>query len=719
MGTDRGERLLSHPDQWARCAHQGTALLAGGGVELNWSDEPDPACRFEATVEPRASGLAFDRWCRAYRSRRAAVEVYPVREPPRPAPCPGVLQGPLGLAVDRSQRLYVVESAAHAVLVVDLWTGRLLRRIRLGRIRPRDVSADCGRVWLLAGEPACLLILDGRRGPRPGPAVRTPRCAGRLRASRVAAGSPLPGGRGTAGPPLPGDRGAAGPLLLWTGSGAGIVAAPDGTVLLEVAGATDLAMVDGVLAVARQPGQSIRRFQPDGGTWTELDPVGAPDYDGGAIAASQGRIGYTTEAGYRTTIGPVSRHLDSGSVTSYRLDSGRYRNRWGRLFLDACLPLDTAVGVRFLTSDSDEVEDPIPAQPAGRGGRLVPHPESTPPLPSATLLEAAGPPTVLFRRPTGPEQSWAVPADSAQRDSATYEAPVAAPPGRYLWVQLLLTGAERATPRVRALRVESIDHGLLSTLPRAWSRSEPDAQFLHRFLTPIDGVLYDLDWRAAQRAILLDPRVSPAEALDWLASFAGLVLDARWPEDARRTLVAEAYQLFARRGTKAALIRILEIFLGRPPQIVEQWQLRGLGGTVLGGPLGTPAPAIGSGQQTGTLGRFTLGGAVAGNDSYRLSAHRFTVLVPGTLTAEQRTVVAGILDVHRPAHTAYEICELGCGMRVGERLRVALTSFVGPSAGWQRAVVGSTGVGTDGVLGTPAIGSRLGSDSVTGRVRVG
>lgn len=689
MGTDRGERLLSHPDQWARCAHRGTALLAGGGVELNWSEEPDQTCRSES--EP--SGLAFDRWCRAYRSRRAAVEVYPVREPPRPAPYPGVLQGPLGLAVDRSQRLYVVESSAHAVLVVDLWTGRLLRRIRLGRIRPRDVSADCGRVWLLAGEPATLLILDGRRGPRPGPAVRTPRCAGRLRASRVAEG----------------------PVLLWTGNGAGIVATPDGTVLLEVPGATDLAMVDGVLAVARQPGQSIRRFQPDGAAWTELDPVGAPGYDGGAIAASQHRIGYTTEAGYRTTVGPVSRHLDAGSVTSYRLDSGRYRNRWGRLFLDACLPLDTAVGVRFLTSDSDDVEDPIPAQPPDRGARTVPHPESTPPLPSARLLDAAGPPTALFRRPTGPEQSWSTPPG----DMVTYEAPVAAPPGRYLWVQLLLTGTERATPRVRAMRVESIDHGLLSTLPRSWSRAEPDAQFLHRFLTPIDGVLYDLDWRAAQRAILLDPRATPAEALNWLASFAGLVLDARWPEDARRTLVAEAYQLFARRGTRAALIRILEIFLGRPPQIVEQWQLRGLGGTVLGGPLGTPAPAIGSGQQTGTLGRFTLGGAVAGNDSYRLSAHRFTVLVPGALTPEQRTVVSGILDVHRPAHTAYEICELGCGMRVGERLRVALTSFVGPAAGWQRAVVGSTGVGTDGVIGTPAIGSRLGSDSVAGRVRVG
>jgi hypothetical protein len=149
--------------------------------------------------------------------------------------------------------------------------------------------------------------------------------------------------------------------------------------------------------------------------------------------------------------------------------------------------------------------------------------------------------------------------------------------------------------------------------------------------------------------------------------------------------------------------------------------MRGLGGTVLGTtPGGLAAPVVGgSATATGTLGRFMIGGRLAGTDSYQLSAHRFSVLIPGSLSAEQRSVVKGLLDVHRPAHTVAEICELGSGMRVGQRLRLSLTAFVGPGSSWGPAVVGRTRVGGDGVVGTPSLAARLGETTVAGSVRVG
>jgi hypothetical protein len=137
-------------------------------------------------------------------------------------------------------------------------------------------------------------------------------------------------------------------------------------------------------------------------------------------------------------------------------------------------------------------------------------------------------------------------------------------------------------------------------------------------------------------------------------------------------------------------------------------------------PEGLAAPVVGgSARATGTLGRFMIGGRLSTTDSYQLSAHRFTVLVPGELTAEQRVVVDGLIDVHRPAHTIGEVCELGRGMRVGQRLRLSLTSFVGPGSSWKPAVVGQTTVGGDGIVGIPAVGSRLGETTVTGTLRVG
>lgn len=730
MDGDRSLSLLADPDQWARCAHVGTALLPGGGVELTWSEDaaecvPSPAACAPSPHDPAdgvpvPAGLAFDRWCRSYRSRpeQGRVEVSRVGggATPGPAgePCPGALRHPGGVAVDRRQRLYIAELGAGAVHVVDLTARRLLRKVRLPGRRPLDVAADCGRALVLVDEPFGLVVIDGRRGPRPGPQLVAPRCHGVLEPRRVASG----------------------PVVLWTGAAhhghgpTGLVATVDGTVLVEVDGATDLDLgPDGLLVVARAPGQPLRRFRHDAGAWVELDPVGAPGYDGGAVAIGpDGRIAFTTPTGVGATSGPAAPRVRDGTVTTYRLDSGAYRTRWGRLFLDACLPRGTSVGVRFLTSDEDEVRDPLVATPPARGARAVRHEDRTPPLPSQTLLATTADATALFRRPTGREQVWAPAPAGDDTAFQTYEAPVAAAPGRYLWLQIALTGTARVSPRVRAVRVERPGHALLRALPRSWSRAEADADFLHRYLSPAEGLLHELDRRAAARAALVDPGAVSAELLAWLAGFAGLVLDERWPETARRALVAQAYELFRRRGTRETLIRTLAIYLGFRPGIVERWQLRGLGGAVLGtapqvDPAGAcprvPDAAVGAGARvTGTLGRFAVGGAAPGQDSYTGSAHRFTVLVPGHLTDAQRAVVRSILDDHRPAHTLYELCELGPGMRVG-RLRVALTSYVGPGTATTPAVVGQVTVGGDGVVGQPGIGSRLGRTSIAGGVRVG
>jgi phage tail-like protein len=733
MYGDRSLSLLVQPDQWARCAHTKTALLPGGGVVLDWTeDAPHQSADYCAPADPATSrgqselgqstpaqsgpaGLAFDRWCRVYRSRptEGKVDVYDQDSAPVPSACAGVLGHPTGLAVDRLQRLYVAEPSTCSVLVVDLWAQRMLRRVPLGRGRPVDVAPDCGRAAVLLRRPDSLVFLEGRRSPRLGPTLVNPRCH----------------------PGLSPDRLAAGLLVLWRGGGHGVIASPDGTVRLEVEGATDIATTaEGLLVVARAPGQPFRRFQRDAdGGWLELEPASAPDFDGGAVTVSpEGRIVYTTAAGFATTTGSAARHGPEGSVVTYRLDSGRYGTRWGRVFMDACLPAGTNATLRFLTSDGEDVLDPLETSPPGRGVRTVPHPELTPPLPSQSLLAAVERDTTLFRRPMGREQPWQ--QISPEDGFETYESQVNAAPGRYLWLRMHLTGTAQTSPRIRAVRIERPGHQLLSSLPRAWSRDDADADFVHRFLAPLEGTLYELDWRAAERAILLDPRTTPQEALPWLASFAGLVLDRRWPEPARRALIAESYRLFARRGTRAAMIRILELYLGRVPVIIEAWQLRGLGGMVLGNPpAGPDAPAVGgNARATGMLGRFSIGGSTPATvtmapsnrpsavpDSFQLAAHRFTLLIPGELTPEQRQVVHGIVEVHRPAHTLYELCELGAGMRVGQRLHVSLTSFVGPDSGWAPAVLGVFRVGGDGVVGTPAPGSRLGDTSVAGQVRVG
>src|SRR6478736_4670769 len=127
MDGDRTLSTLADVDQWRRCVHDGT-VLTPGGVTLDWLDDDEADDRADdedaSCVAPSGagSGLAFDRWCVAYRSDPALglVEALPVGSG-RHTDCPGTRQTPCGLAVDARQRLYVAEADGHAVAVVDLW----------------------------------------------------------------------------------------------------------------------------------------------------------------------------------------------------------------------------------------------------------------------------------------------------------------------------------------------------------------------------------------------------------------------------------------------------------------------------------------------------------------------------------------------------------------------------------------------------------------------
>jgi phage tail-like protein len=718
MDGDRETSLLADPDQWARCAHTSTALVDGGGVELSWDDEPAPApCSGPpdpCAPEEGPSGLAFDRWCRAYRSRPVDGRVELLPRDGRSAAAgerhpPGPLRGPRGLGVDGAQRLYVAESGAGAVHVVDLWAQRLLRRVSVRSARhrssqPVDLAADCCGAVVLVHRPAGLLVVEGRLGPLPGPELRRPIRYGRgLHPVRVTARDGVV-------------------LVLWAGPGGdAVVASPDGAVAATTPDATDLDLTgDGVLVVARAPGRGFLRFRRVADHWVETMPVGAPDYDGGAISvAPDGRVAFTTAAGFGWTTGPAARHLSSGRVVTYRLDARTYRTRWGRLFLDACIPPGTDVRARFLTSDEDDVPDPLPWTAADRGHRAVRAPELTPPLPSQVRLRGIGDSTALYRRSTGSELPWE--RTGNEIGAETYEAPVLAPPGRYLWVILELTGTARTTPRVRGLRVERPGHRLGARLPRSWTRQEPDAAFLQRLLAPAEGLLHELDERAALRAVLLDPTATPEEALAWLGGLLGLALDRRWMTEARRALVTQAFELFRIRGTQACLERLLGLYLDMRVPVVESWRLRGLSGAVLGlPPAGDDAPAVqGAARAAGSLGHFTVGGVQPGADGYGAAAHRFTVLITTDLSTEQREVVRRIVEEHKPAHTLVQVCELGTGMRVGRRLHVSLTSVVGPGSGWEPITVGQVSLGGDGIVGLPSIAARVSETSVAGAVRVG
>ena len=211
-------------------------------------------------------------------------------------------------------------------------------------------------------------------------------------------------------------------------------------------------------------------------------------------------------------------------------------------------------------------------------------PDLSPPMPPHSLEAPAdvdGFP--VHRRETGRELPWArFAADDAFE---TYEAPVLAPPGRYLWVTFELRGTGHASaadpqPARRASRRTTFSAGC-QRRSRATSASRRSCC---RYLSLFDGALVDLEARAEARDVLLDPHATPEEMLPWLASFLGLALDERWPIAARRQLIAEVPQLWRRaRHDHRAVSASSSSTSAVEPVIVEHYRLRGLGGALLDG----------------------------------------------------------------------------------------------------------------------------------------
>lgn len=104
-----------------------------------------------------------------------------------------------------------------------------------------------------------------------------------------------------------------------------------------------------------------------------------------------------------------------------------------------------------------------------------------------------------------------------------------------------------------------------------------DDPFLGKFLLAFETILSQappdhpaaLETLIAQSHIYLKPLVSggdngraPQSFLPWLAGWVALTLREDWDEEVQRKFIREVVTLYRQRGTKAGLIRLLQIYLG-------------------------------------------------------------------------------------------------------------------------------------------------------------
>lgn len=155
-----------------------------------------------------------------------------------------------------------------------------------------------------------------------------------------------------------------------------------------------------------------------------------------------------------------------------------------------------------------------------------------------------------------------------------------------------------------------------------------DNDIAQRFTGALDVVLAPVLATLDSSDAYVDPRLAPLDFVEWLADWVGVELDASWPEERQRALVARAADLFAWRGTVRGVAEAVAIYTGVVPEILET------GATAW---TGTPPP-------TGELP-----GSPAGQLVVRVR------VAPGAAESIDLGRLDRLVEAAKPAHIAHRV----------------------------------------------------------------
>lgn len=320
--------------------------------------------------------------------------------------------------------------------------------------------------------------------------------------------------------------------------------------------------------------------------------------------------------------------------------------------------------------------------------------------------------------PGGPTPSDWVSLEPANPHDALLEDAV----GRYLWLRVELSGSERASPTLAALRAYFPRQSYLRHLPAVYREDGESRDFLERFLSIFESTFVDVTEEVEGVTRYLDPEGIPAEYLGWLEGWLGLSADETWPPAARRALLDRAPELFRQRGTVAGLLALLDLYVNhveeRPPgwSALLECQLEAAKRRAESD--GSPADARALRRRIQSdvfLLEHSDLDCVDGpsRDAYeRLLGcpQCFFVFVRPFITDEQFETIQRLVDDHRPAHAVGRAVELEPSIVLGGHAYLGVNSVL-PN---RKLVVGEGALGRDSVLETRETAGQLGVRATLG-----
>ena len=192
-----------------------------------------------------------------------------------------------------------------------------------------------------------------------------------------------------------------------------------------------------------------------------------------------------------------------GVFFSRLLDSREEGNQWHRAVINSVSLGDDSIWFFFYCSDSPEV--PVDGR-LWEWGELIGSEEFT----SGRKHEIMEP--FLAHQIPNPQ------------DILLYNAK-----GRFLWMEIRLSGQAGFIPRVMNMKIYVQGQNLTRYLPEIY-QAEPENDFLKRYLSLFETLYQEMDVKIRTAARQLDPQAADREFLAWTARWVGIPDVQLWPE---------------------------------------------------------------------------------------------------------------------------------------------------------------------------------------------
>lgn len=144
--------------------------------------------------------------------------------------------------------------------------------------------------------------------------------------------------------------------------------------------------------------------------------------------------------------------------------------------------------------------------------------------------------------------------------------------GRYLWMCIEFFGQNGVSPIISHMKVYLEKENWLTYLPEVYQTGS--STFLERYLYLFQTCNQQMEEQIEDISLYFNPEIADEAFLAFLGEWISLDDTYIWKEDQLRYLILNGMQLYQLRGTREYLERLLELYLGVKPYIIENFELK-------------------------------------------------------------------------------------------------------------------------------------------------